>query len=127
MKNFEYAYQIKNGYGQDTWMFDEAFFDNFKDLTDLAKSLTAIEGACTTVPVRLTMHFFMKEDQSVIDLSSVFAQRVKAAILMEMGLNLISVGSRTMKHVGKYPDVLEDIDDVCCLFSIERAEEPKHI
>ena len=56
MKNFEFAYQIKNGYGQDTWMFDEAIFDNFKDLADLAYSLTAIEGASTTVPVSLTMH-----------------------------------------------------------------------
>ena len=70
------------------------------------------------------MHFFVKEDQSAIDLSTVFAQRVKAAILAEMGLNLTSVGSRTTKHINRDED--DDLD-VYCLFSIERAEEPKHI
>ena len=124
MKNFEFAYQAINEYGQDTWVFDEAIFRNFRDLADLAYSLTAIEGACTTVPVSLTMHFFVKKDQSAIDLSTVFAQRVKAAILAEMGLNLISIESRTTKHINRDED--DDLD-VYCLFSIERAEEPKHI
>lgn len=124
MKNFEFAYQTINKYGQDTWVFDEAIFRNFRDLAELACSLTAIEGACTTVPVNLTMHFFVKENQSAIDLSTVFAQRVKAAILAEMGLNLTSVGSRTTKHINRDED--DDLD-VYCLFSIERAEEPKHI
>jgi hypothetical protein len=124
MKNFEFAYQVINGYGQEAWMFDEAIFDNFIDLTNLAYSLTAIEGACTTIPVKLTMHFFLKEDESVVDLSTVFAQRLKAAVLMEMGLNLISIESRTTKHINRDED--DDLD-VYCLFSIERAEEPKHI
>ena len=124
MKNFEFAYQAINEYGQDTWVFDEAIFRNFRDLADLAYSLTAIEGACTAIYVKITMHFFVKEDQSAIDLSTVFAQRVKAAILAEMGLNLTSVGSRTTKHINRDED--NDLD-VYCLFSIERAEEPKHI